>query len=133
MLVKNLEVNSIVINQIDSRSNRISLQINFSNETPLLFELSLEDDYERFIDKILKQAKAMKKPLEEEENYNEVLVGVSIVNIKNEEEIKEKVPKRFCMLERKLDNLRQTKNYKDYVNLYAQMSTMREVIYERSN
>ncbi len=131
MQIKSLEVTEIVLNRIDSKAKKLFLQINFSNETSVPVELTLEENFELLIDKLLKQVKAMKKS----DRYNEddFLAGVSIVNIKNEEDIKEKAPKRLYMLDRRLDNFSQTKNYKEYMNLFAQFSTMKDVIYQKNN
>ena len=127
MQVKNLEVTSIVLNQVDSKTHKLSLQIQFSDGSSLPMNMTLEDNFDQLIEKILKQIKASKK---ENNDEDEFLPGVSIVNIKNEDDIMEKAPKRLYMLDRRLDNLKNTKYYKDYMSMYSQISTMKDVIYE---
>lgn len=129
MLIKNLEVSEIVLTKIDSKAHKLSLQINFSNDTSEYIEMTLEDNFEIVIDKLLKQIKTRKKPVDN--NNDDFLSGISIVNIKNEEDIKEKAPKRLIMLDRRLDTLKQTKHHKEYMNLFHQLSTMQDVIYQK--
>ena len=43
----------------------------------------------------------------------------------------ERAPKRFYMLDRRLDNLKSAKYYKDYMTQYSQMSTFEDIIYEK--
>ncbi len=127
MQVKNLEVTSIVLNQVDSKTHKLSLQIQFSDGSSLPMNMTLEDNFDQLIEKILKQIKVSKKENNEEDEF---LPGISIVNIRNEEDIMEKAPKRLYMLDRRLDNLKHTKYYKDYMSMYSQISTMKDVIYE---
>jgi len=129
MLIKNLEVSEIVLVKVDSKSKIIQLQINFSEESPINITMPFEDNFEALIDKILKQIKTNKKP--EARDDNDFLGSVSIVNIKNEEDIKERAPKRLYMLDRRLDTIRQVKHYKEYMNLYSQLSTMQDIIYQK--
>ncbi len=129
MIIKNLEVTEVIIKKVDSKYNKIALEINFSNDSPLLLELYLEGEYEQIINKVIKQIKLLKKPTDNDEDG--LLGGISIVNVLNEEELKEKLPKRLYMLDRKLDNAKQTKNYKEYMNLYSQFSTMEETIFQK--
>lgn len=129
MQVKSLEVNDIVLNKVDSKTHKLNLQINFSDGSSIPIEMTLEENFDLLIDKLIKQVKTMKKS--SENDFDDFLPGVSIVNIKNEEDIKEKAPKRLYMLDRRLDNLKQTKYYKDYMNQYSQMSTFQDIIYEK--
>lgn len=129
MQIKNLEVSEIVLTRVDSKNHRLYLQINFSNDSSLPMEVTLEENFELLVEKLIKQIKSMKKP--ETNHEDDFLGGVSIVNIKNEEDIKEKAPRRLYMLDRRLDNLKQTKHYKEYMNLFAQMSTFQDVIYQK--
>jgi len=131
MQIKNLEVTEIVLQRVDSKTHKLFLQINFSNETSLPMEITLEENFELLIDKLIKQIKATKKPAI---SYGEdFLSGVSIVNIQNEEDIKERAPKRLYLLDRRLDNLKQTKNYKSYMDQYTQLSTFQDLIYQKGN
>ena len=131
MQIKNLEVTEIVLQRVDSKTHKLFLQINFSNETSLPMEITLEENFELLIDKLIKQIKATKKPAI---SYGEdFLSGVSIVNIQNEEDIKERAPKRLYLLDRRLDNLKQTKNYKSYMDQYTQLSTLQDLIYQKGN
>lgn len=129
MHIKNLEVTEIVLTKVDSKAHKVYLQINFSNDSSLPMELTLEENFDLLVDKLLKQIKTIKKSTDY--NEDDFLSGISIVNIKNEEDIKEKAPKKLHMLDRRLDTLKQTKHYKEYMGLYAQISTMQDVIYHK--
>ncbi|MBS3151782.1 hypothetical protein J4230_00055 [Candidatus Woesearchaeota archaeon] len=128
MQVKNLEVTAIVLNKVDHKTHRLSLNINFSDGSSLPMEMILEENFNLLIEKLLKQVKNMKKSYEDNDDF---LPNISIVNIKNEDDIKEKAPKRLYVLDRRLDTLKQTKHYKDYMNLFSQISTAQDVIYEK--
>lgn len=130
MIIKNLEVTEVVLKKVDSKYNKVALEVQFSNDSPLLLEFYLEGDYEQIINKIIKQIKLLKKPRNDDEG--EFLSGISIVNVLNEEELKEKLPKRLYMLDRKLDTAKSTKNYKEYMNLYSQLSTLEETIFQKN-
>jgi len=129
MIIKNLEVSEIVLTRVDYKNNLIQLNVRFSNDTPVTLDLNFENDFDLLISKIIKQVKLVKKP--RDNDNDDFLSGVSIVNVVNEEEIKEKVPKRLFSLDRRLDTIKQTKNYREYMNLYSQLSTLQETIYEK--
>ena len=129
MQIKSLEVTEIVLNRVDSKTQRLNLQINFSDGSSLPMEIKLEENFELLVQKLIKQVKSMKK--DSSSHDDDFLPNISIVNIKNEEDIMEKAPKRFYMLDRRLDNLKQTKYYKDYMSQYSQLSTMQDIIYEK--
>ena len=129
MQVKSLEVTEIVLTKVDSKTHKLNLQINFSDSSHIPMEITMEDNFELLIDKLLKQIKNMKKASTQDDD--DFLPSVSIVNIKNEEDIKERAPKRLYMLDRRLDSLKQTKYYKDYMSMYSQISTMQDIIYEK--
>ena len=128
MQVKNLEVNEIVLKRVDSKTQRLNLQINFNDGSSMPMEMTLEENFELLVEKLLKQIKNIKKSYNEEDDF---LPNISIVNIKNEEDIMERAPKRFYMLDRRLDNLKSAKYYKDYMTQYSQMSTFEDIIYEK--
>ncbi len=130
MIIKNLEVTEVVLKKVDSKYNKVALEVQFSNDSPLLLEFYLEGEYEQIINKIIKQIKLLKKP--ENNDEDGFLGGISIVNVLNEEELKEKLPKRLYMLDRKLDTAKQTKNYKEYMNLYSQLNTLEETIFQKN-
>ncbi len=131
MLVKTIEVENIVINAVDSKTRTVSLQVNFSDKTSFPVTINLNENFDKAIEQLLKHIKKSIKP-ETSYEYGDVLSGVSIVNIKNEEDVMEKAPKRLYMMDRKLDTFKQTKDYKNYMQLHSQFSTISEVIYQKN-
>jgi len=129
MLIKNLEVQEILVTKLDSKSNKVQLKISFTNESPMVIDMNLDENFEVFIDKVIKFVKANKKQVDLDDD--EVLGGISIVNISNDEEIKEVAPKRLFMVEQRLSNFKKIKSANDYMKAYQQMSTFQEVIYRR--
>ena len=132
MQVKNFEVKNIILTNLDSKARKLSLQINFSDNTSVPVQLTLEDNFDLLIEKLLKQIKTIKKSEDNSVDDEDFLGSVSIVNIKNEEDIKEKAPKKFYMLDRKLDSFKAARDYKSYMTLYSQFSTIKEIIYEKN-
>ncbi len=131
MIIKNLEISEIILTKINSKTNEIELKINFINDTPLIINTSINEDFELLIEKIIKRIKSSKIPQDKEEDS--LLGGITIVNVKNEDDLKEKLPKRFITLSNKLDLLHKTKNANDYMKLFSQISTLEETLYHASS
>ena len=130
MIVKNLEVTEIVLTKVNSKTNEMELNINFANESPLIMNAILDEDFELLIERMIKKIKASKIPQDSDED--EILGGITIVNLKNEEDLKEKLPKRFIMLTNKLGLLGKTRTASDYMKLFQQLTTLREVLYSKN-
>lgn len=128
MQIKSLEVTNILLKRVDSKNKQISLQITFSDGTSLPLNMTLENNFELLVDKLMKQIKQIKKPTTNDDDF---LGHISVVSIKNEEEIKEKAPARFHRVDKRIDLLKSTKEHKRYIDLFHQMSTFQDVIYEK--
>lgn len=131
MQIKNIEVENIVITSVDTKTRTLSLQVNFSDMTSFPLNLTLNENFETAIEKLLKHIKNSIKPSAAEEE-GDVLSGISIVNIRNEEDVMEKAPKRLYMVDRRLDTFRDTKDYRNYMQMHSQLSTIKEVIYQKN-
>ncbi len=129
MIIKNLEVNDITLTKLDSRSQVMELKVNFTNDTPLKLSMTLEDDFEILVGKLLKKIKATKLPQDTDED--EILGGITVITIKNEDDIKERTPKRLFLLSQRLVSLNKTKDAKNYMRLFSQINTMEDIIYVR--
>jgi len=129
MLIKNLEVDKIILSSIDSKTRVMELKVLFSNETPLKFTVQLEEDFDILISKMIKRIKFLKIPQDSDED--EILGGITVVNIKNEEDIKDRSPKRLFMIDQRLTNLKKTKDAINYMRLYSQVSTMEDIVYTK--
>jgi len=130
MKIKNLEVKEILATKLDSKTNKVQLKISFTSESPLTIEMPLEDNFEAFIDKVIKFVKANKKEADNDNDDN-ILGGISIVNIANDEDIKEKAPRRLFMLEQKILNFKKIKTSNDYMRAYSQLNNSQEIIYQK--
>ena len=69
MQVKNLEVNEIVLKRVDSKTQRLNLQINFNDGSSMPMEMTLEENFELLVEKLLKQIKNIKKSYNEEDDF----------------------------------------------------------------
>ncbi len=132
MQIKNIEVENIIITSVDTKTRTLSLQVNFSDMTSFPLNLTLNENFETAIEKLLKHIKNSIKPSAAEEEDNDALSGISIVNIRNEEDVMEKAPKRLYMVDRKLDTFRDTKDYRNYMQMHSQLSTIKEFIYQKN-
>ena len=130
MIVKALKITEISLTNIDAKNSQVDVHINFSNDSPLAMRAHFDSDYELFINKLIKTIKANKYVDNDYDNDDSVLRGVSIITVINEEEVKEVAPKRFMMLNNRIDSLRTSRSASEYMKLYSQMSTLREVIYQ---
>ena len=129
MKVKNLEITEIKAFKVDSKNRKASLRITFSEDAPLTKEISLDDDFLIMTDKLLKWIKQTKK--EQDSDYDSILSGISIVNIKNDEDIMDRAPKGFYRLDQKLDGVKGIRNASDYMKAYGQLLTLEEVIFRK--
>ncbi|HIH25732.1 hypothetical protein J4476_03435 [Candidatus Woesearchaeota archaeon] len=129
MLVKNLVVDSIAVLNFDSKSRKVKVNISFTDESPMVVDTVLDDNYELFISKLLKSVKSSKKVSDSSDD--DILGGISIINISNDEDIVEKAPKRLYMVEQRIKNTRSIKTADEYIKAYHQMSSMNEVIYKK--
>ena len=129
MLVKNLVIDSIAVLHFDSKSRKVKVNISFTNESPMVVDSVLDDNYELFINKLLKSVKSSKKVSDSSDD--EILGGISIINISNDEDILEKAPKRLYMVEQRVKNTRSIRTADEYIKAYHQMNSMNEVIYKK--
>ena len=77
----------------------------------------------------MKSVKSSKKVSDSSDD--DILGGISIINISNDEDIVEKAPKRLYMVEQRIKNTRSIKTADEYIKAYHQMSSMNEVIYKK--
>ena len=129
MIIKSLNVCEIALTKLDTKNSMVELQVNFANESPLRMNAYLDDNYDLFISKLIKTIKAAKHVDTDYDDDVSVLKGISVVTVANEEDIKEKAPKKLYMVNNRLDILKHTKTANEYIRLYSQLSTFREVIY----
>ena len=129
MKVKNLEITEIRAVKVDSKARKATLKIQFSNDSPLSKEILLEEDFQGMTNKLLKWIKQTKK--EQDQEDDSVLGGISIVNIKNDEDVQDRAPKGFYRLDQKLDGIKGIRNASDYMKAYGQLLTLEEVIFKK--
>ncbi len=132
MIVKNLDVLEIKAVKVDSRAKKATLKISFANETPLMMEITLDEvNPDLLLDRLLKKIKQEKRPTDNDQD--DILCGIAIVNIANDEDVREKAVKGFFHLEKKVENFTKIRHAADYMKAYGQMLTLEEVIYKKGN
>ena len=129
MIVKNLEVNEVVLSKVSSKTGDMEMTIKFTNDSPIIVNAKIDEDFEAIINKIIKIIKSYKIPKDNDEES--ILGGITIVNIKNEEELKEKLPKSLIAIDNRLNILKKTKTANDYMKLFSQVNTMQEILYRK--
>ena len=130
MKVKNLEITEIRAIKVDSKSKKATLRINFSSDATLTKEIQLTEDFEVMTANLLKWIKQTKR--EEDSDVDDpVLGGISIVNIKNDEDVLDRAPKGFYRLDQRLDGVKGIRSASDYMRAYGQLLTLEEVIFKK--
>ena len=129
MLVKNLVVDSIAVLNFDYKSRKAKVNVSLVNDSPLSFDIIIDDDYELFINKLLKLVKSSKK--QSDSSDDDIIGGTSIINISNDEDILGKAPKRLYMVEQRVKNAGSIKRADEYIKAYHQLNSMNEIIYKK--
>ena len=70
MLVKNLVIDSIAVLNFDSKSRKVKVNIAFTNESPMVVDTVLDDNYELFINKLMKSVKSSKKVSDSSDDHS---------------------------------------------------------------
>ncbi len=127
MIVKNLSISEIRMIEFDPKTKSFTLDIYTS-------EGSMQKGYKLVLinalpDQILNDIKKEKFPSDDEDD--DILPGIKLINIRDDEEIKEALLKSFLRLgQRVLDSYRLTEA-SDYMKSYKALSTSQEVIYKK--
>jgi hypothetical protein len=129
MKVRNIEVHEVKVTNFDSRTGNMKLQISFLDDTPIFTNFNVSESHESMAEKIIETVKKQKRPVDDEEN--DVLSGISIINVSNDDDIREKLGKGVMRLEQRFDNLKRTRQATEYIRAYSQMSTTEDIIYKK--
>lgn len=129
MIVKNLKISEIRASSFDFKTQKLAVDIYFENETSIKKYISLDEDLVKVINNIMQIIKSSKRP--EPEDTNDVLGGIVVVNIYDEDKIKESLVKFLVKLESKLSFFRQTTGHREYMDIFYELRSMEEVIFKR--
>ena len=127
MIVKNLSISEIRMTEFDPKTKGFTLDIYTSEGTmQKAYKLVLIN---ALPDQILNDIKKEKFPSDDEDD--DVLPGIKLINIRDDEVIKEALLKSFLRLgQRVLDSYRLTEA-SDYMKSYKALSTSQEIIYKK--
>lgn len=129
MKVKSIEILEARAVNFDSKTGEIKVLVVFNSDTPLITFININDSHEKMASSILSAVKHQKKPVDDDDD--EILGGIGIINIANEEDFAERLGKGVLRLEQRYENLRRTRNASDYMRAYSQLSTSEEIIYKK--
>lgn len=129
MQVKNIEVVEVKLVKFDSRTGDMKLQISFLGESPVFAKININDSHEEMAEAIINAVKEQKRPVDYDED--EVLGGISIINVINDDDIREKIGRGVTRIEQRFENLKRTRNASEYMKAYQQVSTSDDVIYRK--
>lgn len=129
MKVKNLEITEIKVVHVDSKTGNMKIQVSFAGDTPVFTTLNISESHECMAEKILSFVKSSKKPVDDDDD--ELLGGISLVTISNDDDVREKIGKGIYRIEQRYDALKRTRSASEYMKIYSQFSTSEDVIYKR--
>src|SRR3989338_3574897 len=129
MKVKAVEISEIRAIKIDSKKRTATLKVSFSEGGSLSKDIVLNEEYELMASQLVKWIKQTMK--EQDTDDDDILGGISIVNIKNDEDVLDRAAKGFYRLDQRLDGVKNIRNATDYMKAYGQVLTMEEVIFKK--
>ena len=129
MKVKAVEISEIRAIKIDSKKHTATLKVSFTEGGSLSKDVTLNEEYELMASQLVKWIKQTMK--EQDTDDDEILGGISIVNIKNDEDVLDRAAKGFYRLDQRLDGVKNIRNATDYMKAYGQVLTMEEVIFKK--
>ena len=129
MKVKNIEIKEIKVVKTDSKTGNMQVQISFIGETPISTTLSIHDSYENMAEHLINEVKRQKKPVDDDDD--DLLGGIGIINISNDDDLREKIGRGIVRLEQRFDTLKRTRSATEYMKVYTQFSTSEDIIYKK--
>lgn len=129
MKVRNIDILEVKLVKFDSKTGNMKLQISFVDDTPIFTSVNIDDSHEEMAEVIINTVKEEKMPVDYDED--EVLGGISIINIVNDDDIREKIGRGVTRIEQRFENLKRTRNASEYMKAYQQVSTSEEIIYRK--
>lgn len=131
MNIKTLEIKEISLVQFSPKNQQMTIEVQFTNETPLTLNMTLERDTNNMVNKIITQIKKEKKP-KSNAFSDDFLAGVSVLQIVNdEEELIEWTNKGFARIQQNVWNFKRTQEASTYMRQLERMTTMKEVLYSK--
>ncbi len=129
MKVKSLEINEVKSIKVDSKTGQIQIQISFIGEKPIFTTLNINESHEQMAERIISEVKKQMRPIDNDEG--DILSGISIINISNDEELRDRLGKGVIRLEQRYDTLKRTRSATEYMKAYSQFSTSEDIIYKK--
>lgn len=129
MKVRNIDILEVKLVKFDSKTGNMKLQISFIDDTPIFTSVNVDDSHEEMAETVINAVKSQKMPVDNEDD--EILGGISIINISNDDELRERFGKGVMRIEQRFDTLKRTRNASEYMKAYQQVSTTEEIIYRK--
>lgn len=129
MKVKSIDINEITVKKIDSKTGVMNIQISFIGDQPIFTTLNINDSHEQMAERIISETKRQMKPVDNDDD--DVLGGIGIINIANDDDIRERLGKGIMRLEQRYAKMKRTSSATEYIRAYSQFSTSEDLIYKK--
>ena len=129
MKVRNIDILEVKLIKFDSKTGEMKLQVSFIDDTPIFTSVNVENSHEEMAEKVLTAVKQQKKPVDDEDD--DLLGGIAIINISNDDELRERFGKGVMRIEQRFDTLKRTRSATEYMKAYTSISTSEDIIYRK--
>jgi len=127
MIVKNIIISEIRLVEFDPKTKNFILDT-YTNDGIVrkTYKLALIDTIP---EQVLHDVKKEKFPRDDEDD--EILPGIKLLNIKNDEEVKAAILRSLLKLSNEVSGMRRISSASDYMGAFKRLSTVQEIIYKK--
>ncbi len=131
MLVKNLDIAEVSASNFDHQHRKIKLTFTFTNDMPIARDVVIQKNMQPTIDALFTWIKQEKKPTEDQND--DILSGVIIINIVDDDDVREKIAQGLFRVYQKLENVNHITTAREYMQTFNQLKTAQEIVYRKKN
>src|SRR3989344_1405035 len=129
---KRVEVREIILTEFNQENGKLGIEINFENQEPSIKTILDLNIPEELAKKILNIIKRNKTPEETDDNAPDFLKDYLALIIINQEEVELCLIRSFTFLIQKYKNMKKTKNATEYMRIYNQFKTIKEILFDKN-
>src|SRR3989338_7974478 len=124
MNIKRVEVREIILTEFNQENGKLGIEINFENQEPsikTILDLNIPEELAKKILNIIKR-----------NNAPDFLKDYLALIIINQEEVELCLIRSFTFLIQKYKNMKKTKNATEYMRIYNQFKTIKEILFDKN-
>lgn len=132
MNVKKVEVREVILTDFNQEKGRLGFEITFENQEPsikVVFDFNTPEELTR---RILSAIKRNKTPEDTDDDAPDFLKDYLALIIVNQEELEVSLVRSFTYLIQRYKNMKKTTSATEYMRIYNQFRTIREVLFDRT-